>query len=194
MNIVIFILVLAFAMYSFFYKKQNEEFEIDSSLLKPVFKQYVNFLGFGMMISILGWFIFKEALLLWFFFYTSIVAVLLISLAQKKDRLKSFSIGSLVFAVVFCILRVPTHPDSFQQWLGENKQLYCPSGFDCVKVSTSIEGENLVTKSEIVPIHFYDMNWYLLFATGDFSYIDSDGNEVQYEGVNIAGWWFETSN
>ncbi|MFS0821458.1 hypothetical protein [Bacillus sp. 1P02SD] len=109
--------------------------------------------------------------------------------------MKSFVVGFLIFAILFYILRVPTHPGSFQHWITQNKQLYCPSGFDCVKVSTYIdEKENLVTTSEVVPIISDYTNWYLLFATGYFSYEDSSGKEVHYKGINIAGWWIETSD
>ncbi|MEH7235372.1 hypothetical protein [Bacillus sp. JJ1562] len=196
MNIVFFIFAIAYAVYQFFCKKEDEEeIEMDPSILKPVLKQYLNFIGFGIVVSILGWMIFKEALLLWLFLNTSILGILLVSLVQKRYLLQNLLFGFSIVAILFCGFRVPTHSDSFQNGVTDNKQLYCPSGLDCVKVSTYIdEKQNLVTKAEIVPITSGDTNWYLIFATGHFSYEDETGKEVNYKGINIAGWWIETTD
>ncbi|WP_453993243.1 hypothetical protein [Bacillus nitroreducens] len=50
-----------------------------------------------------------------------------------------------------------------------------------------------MTKSEIVPVTDSYTNFYILFATGSFSYIDGTGKEVHHHGINIAGWWINTT-
>ncbi|RFB17416.1 hypothetical protein DZB84_10145 [Bacillus sp. HNG] len=193
MKIVFFVLAIAFSVFLVFLKKEEE---VSGDEINPsVFKHFLNTLGFSLMVFFYGWFIFKEDLFLWFTFYAGILFVFLVGLAEKKNKLRVWVVGFILMTFLFCGFRVPTHSHSFQQWVSENKQLYCPSGFDCVKVSTYIdEKENLVTTSEIVPIVSDYTNWYLLFATGYFSYEDNSGKEVHYKGINIAGWWIETSD
>ncbi|WP_010677060.1 hypothetical protein [Bacillus timonensis] len=192
LKIFIFILLIA-AIIIWVYIKEDD---VEVSDINPtVLQQFNKILRVGFYVFILGWFIFREDIFLWLFLYTVVLDLFLVSFTQKQHGLKTWWIVFLIIAIAFSALRVPTQPDSFQQWVSNNKQLYCPSGFDCVKVSTYIdEKENLVTKSEIVPITSGETNWYLLFATGNFSYKDSTGKEVHYQGINIAGWWIETTD
>nr|WP_304220089.1 hypothetical protein [Fredinandcohnia onubensis] len=193
MKIIIYIFLIAFTIcWAVLKKEENVEGEkIDFS----VFNRFLNVLGFCLTVFAYGWILFKADLFLWLCFYTGILVVLLIGLAEKEKRLKNWVTAIVLIVVIFCGFRVPTHPDSFQQWISENKQLYCPSDYDCVKVTTYIDAKgSLITKSEIVPITKADSNYYLLFVTGNFAYEDSNGKEVEYEGINIAGWWIETTN
>ncbi|MCC3356108.1 hypothetical protein [Bacillus sp. REN16] len=191
MKIIFFILAVSVSAIWAFLRKEKEENEeeVDPS----AFKYFPDIMAFSLMVFSFGWIFFKEGLFLWLIFYT--VNLLLLFLAEKKNRVKIWVGGFVIATFLFCGIRVPTHPDSFQNWVSEKNQLYCPSGFDCVKVSTYIDkNENLVTKSEIVPITLAYTNHYFIFATGYFSYEDGSGEEVHYEGINIAGWWIETTD
>ncbi|WP_449537893.1 hypothetical protein [Ferdinandcohnia sp. Marseille-Q9671] len=193
MDIVKFILFVAaisfFTIRVFVSKDDDEQEEIDSS----VYYRFQKYLALSFMIFFSGMLIYKDEIFLWLMYYTGVMVLLLLSL--KEGGRKLWWTGLLIIALIFSIHRVPKHPDSFQQWVSENKQLYCPSGYDCVKVSTYIDkDDNLMTKSEIVPIIYDYTSWYLFFARGEFSYEDSEGKEVLYKGINIAGWWIETSD
>ncbi|MEH7225217.1 hypothetical protein V7112_15520 [Bacillus sp. JJ1566] len=193
MKIIFFIFAIAISVFWTNYKK--EEYVNLDKIDPSVFKHILDIFGFSLMVSFFGWFIFREGLFLWSILYTGILSVLLLGLAEKKGRMKIWVGGFVIVTFLFCGFRVPTHSDSFQNWVSEKNQLYCPSGFDCVKVSTDIDSnQHLVTKSEIVPITGGYTNWYLLFAKGYFSYEDETGKEVHYQGINIAGWWIETTD
>lgn len=193
MKIAFFILAIALSIYWVYFKK-DEDGE-DEGLDPSVLKHFLKALGFCLMVFSCGWIIFKEGLFLWLAFYTGILLVLLIGLLERAQRTRIWIVGSVLLVFLFCGYRVPTHPGAFLDWVSENKQLYCPSTYDCVKVSTYVdENDHLLTKSEIVPITDSYTNWYLMFATGYFAYEDSTGKEVHYKGINIAGWWIETTD
>lgn len=193
MKIVLFILAIAFSIYWTFFKKDEEEEGDDFD--PSVIKDFLTALGFALMVFFSGWFVFREGLFLWFIFYTGILFVIIKGLAEKENKWKIWSIGFVIVLFIFCWFRAPIQHDSFMKWVGENKQLHCPNSIHCVKITTYIDAnDHLKTKAEVVPLIETSLNWYLMFATGKIIYEDSNGKEVLYKGINIAGWWIETTD
>ncbi|MFS0862255.1 hypothetical protein [Fredinandcohnia sp. 179-A 10B2 NHS] len=179
MRLVIYAVVMCFAFYFLFIKKRDGKRE-KSAFEKVLVLSFAAFWG--------GLFLLKSDIFVWFFSFTGLL--LLFYYKPKITRI----VGTILIVFLFSTFRVPTDTDAFLNWVSKNEQLSCPSGFDCIKVYTEInEKGELVTKGDKVPILYHQTNWYLLFATGSMAYESSTGEEVQYEGVNIAGWWINTS-
>lgn len=179
MRLITYAVVMIFVFFPLFIKKHDGKSE-ESLFEKVLLFSFTVFWG--------GWFLLKTDMFVWFFSFTGLL--LLFYYKPKSTRI----VGTILIVVLFSIFRVPTDTDAFLNWVSEKEQLSCPSGFDCIKVYTEVDDNDvLVTRADKVPIHYHQTNWYLLFATGSMAYESSTGKEVHYEGVNIAGWWIDTS-
>ncbi|MGE8204966.1 hypothetical protein ACQKP0_10410 [Heyndrickxia sp. NPDC080065] len=137
----------------------------------------------------LAWIIFHIDALLWLSLYSSIGMIL--SIKEKNQKNEGFAkiIGACILIIIFSIVRVPVHNDSFMEYINSKGKYQCLYKFECVKITSNINKDDQIqTKAEIVPISGYSFDWYLFFATGSII-IGKDENKEEINGVNIAGWW-----
>ncbi|WP_339146578.1 MULTISPECIES: hypothetical protein [unclassified Sutcliffiella] len=93
-----------------------------------------------------------------------------------------------IVLIIFAVIRVPTHPGSFEQYIDSKEGFECLLSFECAKLTTVIaEDDTLSTNVEILPVRESIYDWYLVFGKG---YMELEG-EQPFRAINIAGFWIE---
>ena len=183
----IFIVIMYF--YQIFIKAEKDDWSRFRSDSLSILARYLHF---GTMISVFIVFIFDIYWVMWIALYSMMGLVL--CLKQKKEE-KNYSrnfIFIILILLVFNILRIPSHPNSFQDYISSKDMYQCVQSFECVKmISVTTSEDTVTTKVEILSVESYSYNFYYLFSKGVMKLATEDGSVEEMKAMNIAGFWLE---
>jgi hypothetical protein len=179
--------IVLYSLYLFIFSNslkglEEEITEKMKALPIAILIRYLMFLAFN---SYFVNMLFDISWLLWICLFS--VIGLWIILTDHKITI-SYFILNFVLLFFFFTAGVPTHQDSFKDYISDHTEYECLT-LECVKVKEVIEDETLKTEIKPHSIVGYSFDWYLLFARGNISLQDEEGNIEVLEGTNIGGLW-----
>jgi hypothetical protein len=186
MGIVFMLAIAALFFYQIFIKADRDEW---SGYHPRSFSLLARYLFFGTMISLYAYFTFRIAWLPWIALY-SLLGVFIgfkPEDAEAKTGKRTFILIALLL-LIFNMIRIPTQPDSFQDYISSKETYQCIHSFECVKMTSVINSDDsLETKVEVLSVEGHSYRSYFLFAKASMK-LES---EKERRGINIAGFWFE---
>ncbi|NMH70108.1 hypothetical protein HF072_15095 [Bacillus sp. RO3] len=184
-DLVFMMIVVILFFYQIFIKAEKE----DSIKFRPEsLSSLANFLHLGALISLFAHIIFDISWVTWIGVYSVLGLILCLKPKNVANEGVRKVVIILLVLVVFNTIRIPTHPDAFQDYISSKEKYQCIHYFECVKMTSVTTSDDLLeTKVEIVPVEGYSFDTYFLFAKGSMKL----ANEEEMKGVNIGGFWIE---
>lgn len=186
MDIAFMVAITALFFYQIFIKANKDEW---SGYHPDSFLILARYLYFGTMISLYAYFTFRIAWLPWIALY-SLLGVFIgfkPEDAAAKSGKRTFILIALLLLIINMI-RIPTQPDSFQDYISSKEAYQCIHSFECVKMTSVTNSDgSLETKVEVLSVEGFTYHSYVLFAKASMKL---EGEEER-KGYNIAGFWFE---
>ncbi|MFE8699789.1 hypothetical protein ACFYKX_04030 [Cytobacillus sp. FJAT-54145] len=185
LDIVFMIVIVIASFYQIFIKaEQNDWSRFRSESLSTI----ARYLHFGSLISIFAGIIYDIKWMPWIALYSMVGIILCLKPKEDKTKGGQKFVLILLFLLIFNVLRVPTHQNSFQDYISTKETYQCIHSFECVKLTSIVTAEDLLeTKVEILPVEGYSFDFYYIFAKGSLKL----ANEDEMKGLNIAGFWIE---
>jgi hypothetical protein len=189
LDIVFMIVVSVLYFYQIFVKTAKDDW---SRFRSDSLATLARYLHFGAMISIFAEIIFDIEWMPWIALYSMLGVTLCLKpkKTESEARKKVLIILLLIFA--FNMFRIPTHPNSFQDYISSKETYQCIQSFECVKMTSVVTPDDLLeTRVEMLSVEGYSFDTYFLFAKGSMKLANEDGVTEKMKGVNIAGFWLE---
>lgn len=181
-NFIFMNLVFLFSIYILFLSPKHKKELQDLGERRGVFV-YLCFISVN---SFVGSKVFDYDPLLWISLMGIIGIIIILNPLKELKKSKVVLLIGIVL-IVFAVIRIPTHLSSFEQYIHSKEEFECLSFFECAKLTTIIEDDELSTNVEILPVRESYYKWYFVFGKG---YMELEGEEP-FHGINIAGFWIE---
>ncbi len=186
MDLAYMVIIAALFFYQLFIKADSGHFR---GYHHRSFSLLARYLYFGTMISLYAYFTFRITWLPWIALYSLLGVIISFKPedAEAKNRKRTFVLVALLLLIINMI-RIPTQPDSFQDYISSKEAYQCIHSFECVKMTSVTNSDgSLETKVEVLPVEGFTYHSYFLFAKASMKL---EGEEER-KGYNIAGFWFE---
>lgn len=180
-------LAILYSIYHLFISKISTglEQEIEAEMKAHPVANVIRYLIFIAVNSFLANMFFDIGWLLWISFFSA-VALWILLVEHQFNFSYLFSI--ILILLIFMGAGVPAHQQSFRNHISDHTDYKCFS-IECVKVSQVVIDDELKTEINILTIQGYSFDWYMLFARGNLTLKDEDGNIKEFSGINIGGLW-----
>jgi len=183
------IIIVIMCYYRIFIKAKKDDW---SRFRSESLTNLARYLHFGTMISIFIVIIYDIYWVMWIALYSMIGLVLCLKPKKEENQFWRNFIFIILILLVFNILRIPSHLNSFLDYISSKDMYQCVQSFECVKMtSVTTSDDTLTTKVEILSVEDYSYDFYYLFAKGSMKLANEDGSVDEMKGLNIAGFWIE---
>jgi len=183
------IIIVIMYYYQIFIKAKKDDW---SRFRSESLSTLARYLHFGTMISIFIVIIFDLYWISWIALYSMVGLILCLKPQKEQNENWKKFIFFILIILAFNIIRIPNHPNSFQDYLSSKDMYQCVQSFECVKMtSVTTSDDTVTTKVEILSVEDYSYDFYYLFAKGSMKLANEDGSVDEMKGLNIAGVWIE---